>query len=72
LSPRLPAWREFLFSGIPDHDPPEAASGNSAFEQDEILILFDVQDFDILEGNPSVSMMSRHLHPFKGMMGKSG
>jgi hypothetical protein len=37
------------------------ASGNSTFEQEEVLILFDVYDFDVLQGDLSIPMMSRHL-----------
>jgi len=46
------------------------ASRDSAFEQDEVLILFDIYHFDILKGHLLVPMMSWHLHTFKGVVRK--
>ena len=37
-----------------------------------VLIFFDIHDFDILKGHPPIPMLSRHLHPLKGVMRKSG
>jgi hypothetical protein len=46
------------------------APRDSPLEQDEVLILFDIHDFDVLNGHLPIPMVARHLQTFKGVVRK--
>jgi hypothetical protein len=52
----------------PNQDPPRWAPRDSSFEKDEILVFFDIHDFDVLKSHLPVPVLPRHLQALKGMM----